>query len=180
MRGLVLTSLKQFVTTTLGEPAWTQLLADAGLEGKLYLVSDTYPDEDVVGLVTAASTRTGIPAPDLVRKFGEFLVPGLVHTYRAFIKPSWRTLDFIAEVEDHIHKAVRLREPEAAPPRLRATRTTPTQVVVHYDSPRRLCPLAEGIVAGVAAHYGERVNITQTSCMVRGDPACVLVVDLVA
>jgi Haem-NO-binding len=106
-------------------------------------------------------------------------VPGLLQTYRAFVKPTWRTLDLVAEVETYIHKAVRLREPDAAPPRLRATRTGPTQVVVHYDSPRRLCALPEGIVAGVAAHYGERVTVHQSTCMARGDPSCTLVVDLV-
>jgi hypothetical protein len=144
------------------------------------LTSGTYPDSDVIALVGAASAHTGLAPDDLLRQFGEFLVPGLLQTYRAFVKPTWRTLDLIADVETHIHKAVRLREPDATPPPLRATRTSPTQVVVRYDSQRRLCALAEGIVAGVAAHYGERVDVHQTSCMGRGDASCTLVVDLVS
>lgn len=178
MRGLVLTSLQQFVTSNLGEAAWLELLERAGLSDRTYLISGSYPDSDVVAIVSAASAKAGIPAVDLVRSFGEFIVPGLLRTYRAFVKPAWRTLDLIAEVEVQVHKAVRLRDPDAAPPRLRAIRTGPTQVVVHYDSPRRLCALAEGIAAGVAKHYGERIKISQSTCMHRGDPECTLVVDL--
>ena len=178
MRGLVLTSLQQFVTRDLGEAAWPELLERAGLSDRAYRISGTYPDSDVVAIVSAAAARAKIPAFDLVRSFGEFIVPGLLRTYRPFVKPGWRTLDLIAEVEVQVHKAVRLRDPDAAPPRLRAIRTGPTQVVVHYDSPLRLCALAEGIAAGVAKHYRERIGISQRTCMLRGDPDCTLVVDL--
>lgn len=176
MRGLIFTSLKQFVVDVYGEPAWNQLLVNTGLTGRMYLATDAYPDEEVTALVTAASTLTNLPADILLKDFGRALVPGLVKTYRAFIKPQWRSLDLIAAVESQIHKAVRLREPDASPPRLRATRTSPTEVVVRYDSPRRLCALAEGIVAGIAVHYGERLQLRQTTCMHRGDAECTLVV----
>jgi predicted hydrocarbon binding protein len=177
VRGLIFTSLKEFVTDGYGEPAWSQLLANTGLTGRSYLATDTYPDEEVLSLVTAASSLTNLPADILLRDFGRALVPGLVKTYRAFIKPQWRSLDLIAAVESQIHKAVRLREPDASPPRLRATRTSPTEVVVRYDSPRRLCALAEGIVTGLAVFYGERVQLRHTTCMHRGDTECTLVVN---
>lgn len=104
MRGLIFTSLKEFVIDGYGEPAWSQLPANAGLTGRTYLATDAYPDEEVTALVTAASALTNLPADILLRDFGQALVPGLVKTYRAFIKPQWRSLDLIAAAEACMHR----------------------------------------------------------------------------
>jgi len=42
-----------------------------------------------------------------------------------------------------------------------------------YTSPRRLCALAEGLIAGAAGHFSERVAVAQPECMRRGDARCV-------
>lgn len=58
------------------------------------------------------------------------------------------------------------------PPRLAVRDAGPDALEVTYDSPRRLCAFLEGLVLGTAAHYGEEVELEQTTCMHRGDPAC--------
>lgn len=177
MRGFVFTSLKQFVTDGYGADTWTKLLDQAGLAKRSYLAGTTYPDAEAVKLVTTASAMTGLPAADLLRAFGKALAPGLFKMYGPFIKPQWGALDLIAEVETHVHKAVRLGDKEATPPQLKAVRTGPRQVIVEYGSARKLCALAEGIVQGVAAHYREPLAIDHTTCMLRGDAHCTLVVN---
>jgi predicted hydrocarbon binding protein len=42
-----------------------------------------------------------------------------------------------------------------------------------YASPRRFCAFAEGLISGAAAHFAERVHVTQTECLHRGDTRCV-------
>jgi hypothetical protein len=116
----------------------------------------------------------------LLEDFGEFIVPDLVSIYRSMIRPEWRTLDLIDNVENTIHRAVRLRDKSAAPPTLVVSRTSPTEVVVVYSSPRRLCGVAKGIARGVAKHYGERISVTESSCMLRNDSCCRLSMKKVA
>jgi predicted hydrocarbon binding protein len=41
-----------------------------------------------------------------------------------------------------------------------------------------MCGFAKGLVHGVAQHYGQRVNVTESSCMERGDPTCSIRVKL--
>jgi predicted hydrocarbon binding protein len=41
-----------------------------------------------------------------------------------------------------------------------------------------MCALAKGIVKGAAKAYGERVAISESTCMLRGDEACSIRVTL--
>ena len=47
-------------------------------------------------------------------------------------------------------------------------------LVIHYDSARRLCLLAEGMILGAADHYGERARVEQVACMHDGADRCLL------
>jgi hypothetical protein len=180
VHGIIFTSLKKYATTKLGPEAWTSLLREAGLSGKVYLPTQGYDDKEIFGLVSTASKITGQPAQTLLEEFGEFIVPDLVSIYRSMIRPEWRTIDLIDNVENTIHRAVRLRDKSAAPPTLAVSRTGPTEILVVYSSARRMCGVAKGIARGVATHYGERISITESTCMLRSDSACRLAIKTVA
>jgi len=174
MHGIIHLELQKFVIARHGEQAWQELLRRADLAGEIVTPLKVYPDEHIVRLVKGASELTGIAIADLLEAFGEALVPAYLTLYGALIKPEWRTLDVIEHTEETIHRVVRLRQPGAHPPRLRAQRTTPAVVILTYDSPRRLCAVARGIARGLASHFSERISIDESSCMHRGDPSCVI------
>jgi hypothetical protein len=77
-----------------------------------------------------------------------------------------------------IHKAIRVRDASAQPPRLQPRRISDREVQIDYDSERRLCALAIGICRGVAAHYQESITIEQPECMHDGASRCRIVVRL--
>jgi len=178
MHGFMLAELKKYVDTRVGGEAWKNLLKDAGLGMKVYMPTQTYPDTEVVAIVTAAAKATGKPGPAILEDFGGFIVPDLVAIYGAYIKPEWKALDLIENTEETIHRVVRTRNPGAAPPELKVTRVGPDEVAIEYTSARKLCAVARGIIKGVAAHYKETVAIAEPQCMLRGDPACRLKVTL--
>jgi hypothetical protein len=180
LHGIIFTSLKKYATSRLGGDAWPGLLREAGLSGKIYLPTQAYDDKEIFALVSTASKITGKPVQVLLEDFGEFIVPDLVSIYRAMIRPEWRTLDLIDNVENTIHKAVRLRDKTASPPTLVVSRPGPSEVVVVYTSPRRMCGVAKGITKGIAAHYREKVTVTETSCMLRNDSSCRLSIKVAA
>jgi len=92
------------------------------------------------------------------------------------IDPSWTLIEFLLNTESVIHKAVRLNMPTARPPAIQARRIGPDTVAITYRSERRLCAVAKGIIRGCAKHYRTEVAIGEDSCMLQGDPECVLTV----
>jgi heme-NO-binding protein len=174
MHGTIFSELHKFVMAEHGEAAWPLVLKQAGLEGRVYLPLAEYPDEEAQRLVAAASQVSGQPAPQVLRTFGEFIASDLLQMYWAVIQPEWKSLEVIEHTEDAIHRVVRLRDPKAKPPYLRAERKGPDEVVIDYTSPRRLCYLGEGIARGLGRLFGERLEVDQPRCTWKGDPGCLI------
>jgi len=176
MHGIIFTGLKKYVRTRLGDEAWNNLRAAAGLSGRVYLPVQPYPDEELQALLTTASHLTGISAQELLEDYGRFIAPDFLTVYRALLNPEWRTLDLLEHIEKTIHPAVRANNPGAKPPELRVDRPEPDRLVIEYQSARQLCGLAKGLIRGIADHYGDRVTLAEPACMLRGEPSCHLVV----
>src|SRR5207249_2825662 len=125
-------------------------------------------------IVNAASKRTGLPVTTVHERFGEFIGPHLLALVPSLVKVGWRTLDVVEHTEQTIHAVVHAQQPGATPPYLRAHRISPSEVTVFYDSPRRLCFIAKGIIRGMAQHFGETIRIEEERCMLAGAPDCTL------
>jgi len=174
MNGIIFIEIGKFAQSQLGPQAWRDAVSAAGIPSRIYYRVADYPDEEALALLSALSAALQEPVQAVLESLGEFIVPDLLKMSRYWIKPQWKTLDLIEHTEETIHETLR----QANPPRLRCRRTGPQEVVVTYDSPRRMCSLAKGIIAGVARNYGETVTITEPSCMLKGDAKCELIVRL--
>lgn len=172
MHGTIFVELKKYADTKLGAEAWPSLLREAGLGDRRYEAFETYPDQEAVTLVSLAGRITGLDVSVILEDFGAFIAPDLIDMYWGLIKPDWKTLDVIEHTETAIHQVVRLENPGAEPPRLQVDRSAPDEVVITYRSERRMCKVGEGIAKGLADHFQERIEVDQTSCMLRGDPLC--------
>jgi len=178
MHGLVHAELKKFVKAQYGSDVWNELVHTAGLEKKEYVFSQAYPDKDVLAIVAAASDKLGKPAQAVLEDFGKFIVPDLIGLYGGYIDPEWRTLDLLENTEKTIHCVVRAANLGAIPPNLTGGRRGPNEVAIIYNSKRKMCGFAKGIIRGIADHYGEEVSISEGSCMLEGASSCVLSVKL--
>ena len=64
-------------------------------------------------------TRPALHRNDLLEAFGKWVIPPLINMYRALIPRHWNARDFLLNVEEQVHqKVVRLKDPEARPPRI--------------------------------------------------------------
>lgn len=177
MHGIVMKALKDFVVDEYDAATWRVIQEEAGLGGKLYVPVSEYDDVEALALVGAASDLSGEDRSDLLYAFGRYIVEPLVETYGVHVEGDWTGLDLLANVETYVHEALRAKRlSEFAPPELRAKRVDDDVAVVRYGSDRELCDLAEGIVDGVGAYYGESYEVTHETCMNEGDPHCDLVV----
>ncbi len=178
MNGVPFQEIGYFVRSRLGAHAWEGLKRAVCPPGRVYYRVADYPDEEAMALVAALADLLHEPPGAVLRQLGEFIAPALVVMAHYWIPNEWRTLDLIVNTETTIHETLRHVGSRTDPPRLRTRRTGPGVVEVLYDSPRRLCDLAKGIIVGLGKHYGEEVTVTESACMLRGAPACLLTVEV--
>jgi hypothetical protein len=78
MHGLIILQFQRFAQKRGGVTAWEGLLREAQLPIKSYSPARTYPDEEVLALVGAASRLLNMPAGAVLEAFGEFVAPELI------------------------------------------------------------------------------------------------------
>ena len=173
MKGIVFNLLAEIVTRDHGEDAWDSILEDAGVDGA-YTSVGNYADEDLTKLVAAASKALDLPPDDVVRSFGRNALPLFAETYPHLFAPYTDTRSFVLALNGIIHPEVRKLYPGADVPDFVFETPADDRLLMHYASARKMCPFAEGLTLGAAAHFGERVEIRQPTCMLRGDDECIL------
>lgn len=178
MHAVVHLELKQYVEARHGAATWRGIFARSAVP--LSTGVGPYRDEEIRAVIEALAERTRTSPEAVLEDFGRFLAPALIGLYPNLIPREWRTLDVLEHAEEAIHRVVRAQSPAAHPPALQCRRLADNEAVILYSSLRKLCALAKGIIAGVASHYGEQVNLVETSCMHRGDLSCRLVIRLEA
>jgi hypothetical protein len=172
MKGIVFKLLEESVRGEFGEDTWDDLLDAAGLDGA-YTSLGSYPDAELTKLVEAASARLNLPPDEVIRWFGRRALPLMAANYPAFFTPHTTTRSFVLTLNGIIHPEVRKIYPGADVPEFDFDTSSDEVLVMGYQSPRKLCALAHGLVEGAAAHYGEEATFEQSRCMHRGDEKCV-------
>ena len=173
MKGVLFNLLEDVITRESGDDAWDQLLEETGLDG-VYSSLGSYPDADFSKLVLAASSLLEQPPETLLKFFGVKAIPLLAARYPAFFLGHTDTRSFLLTLNDIIHPEVRKLYPGAPVPEFAYDTTSTDVLTMFYSSARKLCALAEGLIQGAAAHYGEEATIAQAECMLQGAGRCVL------
>jgi len=172
MHGLIFAGLRDFLVSHLDQEQADSVFAS----GPPYLMSAAYSDDEFLQLVERGRALSGEPLVEFLRSFGSFTgATTFPRLYPAFYEIAGNSRTFLLTVESRIHELVRATIPDATPPRLRIEATSDGLRIV-YDSPRRLCAFLEGLVSGTAAYFGEPVEVSESTCVQRGDAACVFAV----
>jgi predicted hydrocarbon binding protein len=171
MKGIVFTLLNEMVEENYGLEAWDQLLQNASCDG-IYISTETYPDAELMALVGAASEMTNIPANALVKAFGEYMFPSFQEKYPILFKEGMTFKPFLLTVDRVIHVEVRKLYPDAGLPEFKYQDESDNELVMLYRSPRKLCALAEGLIAGAAKHFNADYQLKHDICMHNGDDHC--------
>jgi len=171
MKGVVFNLLEETVHRAHGPDVWDALIESAGVSGA-YTSLGSYPDSEVEALIAAAMQALALDRNEVLRWFGQSAVPVLAERYPAFFDGPASAREFTAGVNTIIHAEVRKLYPGAICPHFRLSDREDGRLVMDYLSIRRMCALAQGLVEGAAAWYGEVVEIDHVACTQRGDPHC--------
>jgi len=174
VKGIILNLVEEAIVADHGEVTWEALLESAQVDG-VYTSLGNYADDDLARLLAGGAETLGVDIGDLSRELGRRALAGLAARYPHYLERHASTRSLLLTLDDVIHAEVRKLYPDSSPPDFWCeNRDHPTTLVVHYRSQRRLCALAEGMIHGAAAHYGEQVTITHDTCMLDGADDCTL------
>lgn len=159
MHGSMFVLLKKYIETNYSNEIWIKLVQEAGAGDITYGMHQSYPASQMYSIMSGASVYAGISESNLKENFGEFLVPDLMHLYKSYVKPEWKTFEVLEYTEIVMHQAVRKEESTANPPILNISRVHDKLLIIDYYSKRKMADLAVGIIKGIAKFYGESQKV---------------------
>lgn len=173
MKGHIFTVFSDLVQEKFGLETWDGLLQKTNpASGGAYTSGENYDDAELFALVGELSKETNIPAHELVKAFGEYALAKLGALFPAFFEGQTDAKTFLLGVDHIIHVEVRKLYPDVKLPKISYEDPGPKQLVIRYESARKLCALMEGLLDGVAKHFGETIQHRQVQCMHRGNSHC--------
>jgi hypothetical protein len=160
MKGVVFTGFLEMVEARHGARMFDQVIEDARpASGGAYTAVGSYPHEEMVTMLLALSRRTGVAVPDLLRSFGQYLFGHFAAGYPSFFNGVTGAMPFLAGIEDIIHAEVLKLYPDAQLPRFDVEQQGSHRLVLVYHSARHFEDLAEGLIHGCIAHFGEKIEV---------------------
>jgi len=161
MYGLVNKAIEDLVVSLAGEETWLEIVNRADIGAVTFISLDSYPDEYTFSLVAAASEVLGIPAEEILERFGEHWVrytgrAAYGHLLKAYGND---VVSFLGNL-DALHARVTLIMPNLQPPSFRVTEDGPGRYLVHYQSTRvGLAPMVTGLLRGVGSLFDQELTV---------------------
>jgi len=172
MKGVVFTILNDMVESEFGIEVWEELLATTQpSSGGAYTSVEVYPDGEMLAFVSAIAQKLAISENEVLFKFGKYLLSRFAAAH-ADLFEGHDAKSFLQSIDAQIHVEVRKLHPGVILPKFEYIDPGDGGLVMHYHSPRKLCHLAEGLIAGTAEHFDTRIDLTHDVCMHRGAPHC--------
>ncbi len=161
MKGVVFTELLEMVEARFGMDVVDAILDEADLpSGGSYTAVGTYDHREVFQIVLALSRQLGVPVPDLLQAYGEYLFGRFAELYPQFFVGVRDAFEFLATIETHIHVEVRKLYPDAELPHFQPEAGQGPGLNIIYSSARPLGDFARGLILGCIAHYGEPIDVS--------------------
>jgi hypothetical protein len=160
VKGIVFTEFLDMVEDRFTPEVADRMITAAAVHSNgAYTAVGTYDYHEIMQLVAQLSTLTSMPVPELLHTFGMHLFGRFVMTYPTLFSGVTSAFSFLERIEDHIHAEVRKLYPDAELPMFVCDTSTPGRLTMLYRSSRPFADLAEGLIAGCIAHFGESILV---------------------
>jgi len=136
-----------------------------------------YGEELWDALEGRGQSAEGAPSDSLACWLGRHAVPTLRETYPTLFSRHDSLRSFIRGLGDDLPVS-RDRVAPSVPMRFQAVDTPDGQILLRVEADCALCALIQGVIAGAAIHYDERVTIHQIKSRKRGDNVCLFEIEV--
>ncbi len=180
MKGIVFTSLADMVEEHHGIELWEKVLKVSKVDsGGVYTSGKTYSDSELFSLVQVLQKELDVDTDDLIRSFGMYLFSVLVGRHPHFHEAEPTFIGFLKSIKDVIHVEVKKLYEQATVPRFTYENEHKDRLTMYYQSPRKLCMLAEGLIYAAADKYKVNIELSHLQCMHQGSHHCEFLVEVI-
>lgn len=166
MIGSVFVRFQLYMNECHGRDSWKELLKESGIPtDKIYRSVRFYPDMEFDRLLACAIVKTGLSRDVFLRRLGHHCGAYIIETYKMMVLPSWRTMDVVEKVAGKIYRSIQFVDTNAPKSIFECERISNDELVLHYNSPRKMCFYILGIIDAVAEHFGEKIIDIHDQCM---------------
>lgn len=177
MKGIIFSVFTEYVEDQFGLDVLDTLLEKAPLSsGTSFTSLATYPDSDLVALISTLSKYKNKSVNEILHEVGHFMIQVTARDYPIFFDGK-DLKGFLKSVNTVIHEEVHKLFPNAETPTFAIEEKSNDLWVLVYHSNRKLCQLAEGLIAGAGDHFKTPVKISQSLCYHKGDDCCYIEVE---
>ena len=162
MKGMVFTEFLELVGRKYGVEVMDLILEATELpSGGIYVDVGTYDHEEMLILVKNLSEAIRIPAPELLKTYGQYLFGRFSVRYPQLFEGVTSSFAFLDRIEGHIHGEVQKLYQDAELPSLQVHWRSEDCIEFIYSSARPFAAFAEGLMRGAIAHFGEAIEVRQ-------------------
>ncbi len=175
MKGIIFNLLEDFITRSLGEDSFEEILSNCGLltpDPLVIVAPGTYPDQDFHEIVRQAAKYSGSTEAELLRSFGRFALPRLAERYPHFFSSCQHPKDFLKFLSLVHHVEIKKLYKDADTPLFSCRELSNNELILLYSSKRKLCHMVEGLIQGLEDYYLVKISCHRKRCMLHGDNAC--------
>src|SRR5579883_1075839 len=175
MHGLIFMTWEKYLGDRFGKrflDAYRNAIGETA--ANLPLANRLYDDETLLVGVGAASRLASMLPEALLREYGRyFIINGLTgHLCLYILAQVHNGCDLLLTMRN-AHARLRTTLEGLQPPLFEYEPSSlPNEVILRYDSPRKLCDVLLGAIEGAAERFGETVQIQEHACMKTGAPFC--------
>lgn len=160
MKGIIFNIIENFILEKYGEETFDAIIANCQLETtEPFVGPGTYSDNDMLEILRSATDKLGIDTASILRLIGQYSFSQLAGRYPNFVEPHDDAKKFLMTVDGIIHVEVRKLYQETQLPVFQYHDISQNSLTITYYSKRKLYTFMEGLIEGVAQHFG--VNIHQ-------------------
>ncbi len=177
MQGSIYTAFSDMIIEQMGMEQWNELIEQTSPPSQgVYTSGEQYQDSELINMVQALSTKTGIATELLIEKFGRYLFNKLYDTSPIDISRLDNLKSFLLAIDNLIHVEVKRLHPKAYLPTFEYETIDENTLIMYYSSKRKLCHASIGLIFGAAEKFNEKISIEHPECMHQGATRCKLVI----
>ena len=158
MHSVLHADFKKYVVECHSQKDYEAILEKAGYKEGDFDGAGYYNDSHFDNLIQASESQLSMDRQAILSALAHHGGPALLDNVRSMIDLGWKTLDFIEETENIMHKYAR-EEMGAFPPALKPERISENELIIRFISHRGMCGLARGFINAISEHYGEKIEL---------------------
>ena len=173
MMGIVIQQLVNFIKTQ-GKDKLDKILEKSGFTEEIR-IEKIYSETEFQKLLDATIEVLGIDASTVQIEFVKYVFPVFEEEFSGYFQTAKDTKTFLKRVPRiHLDLPGIVGSSAGTVEKLKVIKDDP--FTIYYRSPNKLCILMKKLIELSAENYGQKAEIEEPKCMIRGDDHCEVVV----